>query len=102
MIRRWILLVACSLFALCVAACEPRSPETQEEGSGSAAGTPSTAEQADTVATAAEMARAIQANPGETEEILRDHNLTIDQFESLMYDIAADPNLSAQFEAAME
>lgn len=47
------------------------------------------------------VARAVEANPGRADEVLREHGLTTEQYEDLMYDIAADPDMSAEFEARM-
>ena len=46
---------------------------------------------------AAAMARAIRANPNNADQVLRDHNMTEEQFEALMYEIAADPMMTADF-----
>ncbi|HYE61122.1 MAG TPA: hypothetical protein VD997_03930 [Phycisphaerales bacterium] len=53
------------------------------------------------VAKAAEIAKAVDANPGRADEILREHGMTLEQYDDLMYDIAADPAMSAEFEARM-
>jgi len=51
---------------------------------------------------AAEIAQEIQASPDDAEEILEDHEMSIDDFEALMYEIAADPELSERYQALLE
>ena len=53
------------------------------------------------VALAAEIARAVEANPEAAEEILASHDVTLEQFEAMMYDISADPGMSKAYEAAL-
>jgi len=50
---------------------------------------------------AAAIAREIQADPEQTEAILEDHELSIEEFEALMYEVAGDPELSERYEAAV-
>ncbi len=52
------------------------------------------------VRVAAEIAAAIEARPDDAAGILASHGMTEDSFESLMYEIAADPALSAAYESA--
>jgi membrane-bound lytic murein transglycosylase B len=46
---------------------------------------------------AARIANAIEAAPTKTDSILAAHGLTADQLEQLMYGVAADTALSAEF-----
>ena len=48
---------------------------------------------------AAAIAKAIEANPDGSSEVLRQHGMTVQQFEDLMYEIAADPKMSAAYNA---
>lgn len=50
---------------------------------------------------AAEIAQEIRENPEETEAVLEDHDMTIEQFEALIYEVAADPELSERYEEAL-
>jgi hypothetical protein len=52
------------------------------------------------VTKAAAIADAIEANPDAIDEILAKHSMTADSFRDLMYDIAADAKMSADFERA--
>lgn len=47
------------------------------------------------------IAKEIRAKPDDAEKILGTHNMTADQWEALMYEIADDPALAAQYEAAL-
>lgn len=51
---------------------------------------------------AAVVAQKIKKNPKQAESILKEHDLTIEAFEKLMYDVAADPKLAEEFEAAQK
>ena len=53
------------------------------------------------VALAAEIARAVETNPDAADEILASHDVTLEQFEEMMYDISADPELTKAYEAAL-
>lgn len=53
------------------------------------------------VALAAEIARAVEANPDDADEILASHDVSIEQFEEMIYEISADPELSRAYEAAL-
>lgn len=54
------------------------------------------------VTLAATVAKEIQANPSKATETLQKHNLTQDQFENLLYDIASDPALSQKYQTALK
>jgi hypothetical protein len=75
-------------------------------GSGTSAGPSAapnsgavTAGQPSKVDKAASVARAIQASPDRADQILRDNGMTEQQFSDLMYEIAADPAMSAEYSA---
>ncbi|MBW2461096.1 MAG: hypothetical protein JRH11_05585 [Deltaproteobacteria bacterium] len=75
------LLLSCALSGACLAACGSESDDPVER--------------------AAAIARDIQADPANAEEVLEDHDITIDEFEELIYEIAADPEQSQRYEAAL-
>ena len=52
------------------------------------------------VTQAAEVARAIAQHPEASDSILTAHEMTRAHFDSLMYEIAMDPDLTAAFEEA--
>lgn len=64
--------------------------------------TPTTMNNDQKVTLAATVAKEIQANPSTATETLKKHNLTQDQFENLLYDIASDPALSQKYQAALK
>jgi hypothetical protein len=51
---------------------------------------------------AIEIARALQNAPEGPEAVLRSHDMTIEQFEAKMYEVAASPELSEAFMKAMD
>lgn len=51
---------------------------------------------------AATVAKEIQKNPSNATQTLKKHNLTQEQFENLLYEIAADTNLSQKYQAALK
>lgn len=55
----------------------------------------------DQVATAVAIARELAADPGDGEAILDRHGLTEEGFDQLMYEIAADPELTAAYQEAL-
>ncbi|MCB9743105.1 MAG: hypothetical protein H6741_32905 [Alphaproteobacteria bacterium] len=50
---------------------------------------------------AASVGKAAAKNPDGVEDALKAQGMSIDDYEALMYDIAADPELSAQYKKAM-
>lgn len=48
------------------------------------------------------IAKELRAKPDEAEAILKKHNLTEEQWEALMFEIAEDPALSEKFEAGLQ
>lgn len=77
------------------------SAEASPEPS-TAPGTEPSQEVAPQVATALSVRAALAERPDATEAVLAEHDLTIEGFEGLMMEIAADPALSAAYEAATE
>jgi len=85
-----LLVAALSLAAGCSGSgSEPESSSTGE------------AETDDQVTRAAEIMKAIEADPDAADEILQSHDMTVEQFEQVMYEISADPALSKAYEAAL-
>ena len=56
----------------------------------------------DPVSRAVEIAKAIEADPDSAEAVLERFGLTVEQYEELMYDISADPELTRAYQAALE
>lgn len=77
-----------------------RTPEPPVEITDSPAAMPSQYEMA-RVGHAVAMARAIQERPGEVDAILAEHEMTREEFETLLYDIAADPAMSRLYAEQM-
>jgi hypothetical protein len=74
-------------------------------GGGSAAPDPATAQpsaEPGIVERAVAIAREIEADPDSTEEILASHDLDLERFEAMLYEIGGDPELSKAYNAAME
>lgn len=61
-------------------------------GSGAAAGK---------VDKAVSIAKELRAQPDDAEKILERHGMSAEQWESLMYEIAGDPALAAEYEAGL-
>lgn len=103
---RWTLSV---LAALALAACsgEPGATESSRRPSGTVGAAAAPAPRALTdaeramVDKAAAVARAIEANPEGAGQVLQQHGLTQEQFEAMLYDIAADPDLTAVYTARL-
>lgn len=55
----------------------------------------------DKVEQAVAIAKEIRAKPDDAEKILGQHNMTADQWEALMYEIADDPALADKFDAGL-
>jgi hypothetical protein len=100
MLRRLWILLACVGVALLAWGCEPTDTGDQE-GAATATATGDEAE-GEMLARAITLATAAREAPDAVEEALGEHDATVEDFEALMFHIAADPELSAQFEAAME
>jgi len=99
MMRRTpIFLIA--VLALVLGCAGPTSE--QEAAPANTTAESATAEKAeDIVAKAAVIAKEIEADPGSAETILAGHDMTIDDFDQLMYEISADPDLSEAYAAAL-
>jgi hypothetical protein len=50
---------------------------------------------------AATISKAVQADPDHADDVLRRNGMTEDQFEALMYEVAADPEMSREYNARM-
>jgi len=48
------------------------------------------------------IAQQLKAKPDDAEKILSQHNMTADQWEALMYEIASDPAMAEKFEAGLK
>jgi hypothetical protein len=68
------------------------APESEESGS---------APLPEQVQKAVDIAKALEADPDRIESILEEAVMTADEYESLLYDIAADPELSRLYNEAM-
>jgi len=75
-----------------------RPAGAQGEGGGSA---PAAAGDQGMVDLAASIAREIEASPDQADAILQRHGKTRAEFEQLLYDIAADPELSRAYNQAL-
>lgn len=86
----------CGLFAAAIVALAGCA---SSGGSGAGAGTePARAgAQPSKVDTAAAIARAMKADPDRADEVLQRYGMTEQQFEDLMYEIAADPEMSEAY-----
>lgn len=89
-----LLLIGCCLIVAGCAAPEPEPPAQEEAVADVAAPN-------DVVQKAVEIAKAIEADPDATEQVLQDHGLTVEEFEQMMYEIGADPELTKAYEAAL-
>lgn len=56
----------------------------------------------DRVDQAVTVARELRARPADAEKVLSEHNLSAEQWEALMFEIADDPALAARYEAALQ
>ena len=100
-----------TLMAMLAAALLPAACGAYETEKAESAGTAGAVEQhaiapaadlSEKVRIAAAIATEIESQPDQAEEILARHDITADSFEQLMYEIAADPQLSKAYEAAVE
>lgn len=48
------------------------------------------------------IAKELRAKPDDAEKILGQHNMTVDQWEALMFEIADDPAMAEKFEAGLQ
>ena len=77
------------------------APETEESGSGEEAAAVESAPLPEQVQKAVDIAKGLEADPNRIEAILEEAVMTADEYESLLYDIAADPELSRLYNEAM-
>jgi hypothetical protein len=94
--RRWGLLLWIVL-ALALTGCAGETTDA-DRASGDSTTSVSTD---DLVTRAAEITKAMDADPAAVESILETHGVTPEEFEEMMYEIAADPALSEAYEAAL-
>lgn len=94
-----VFVMLCAALAGCGAEppAEPTPAETAAAGD-TAAPAP---EMADSVRTAVGIARELEADPEAAEAILERHGMTTEEFDEMMYDIAADPELARQYREAL-
>jgi hypothetical protein len=87
----WIVL------ALVLTGCAGETPDADRASSEST----TSVSNDDLVTRAAEITKAMNADPSAVERILETHGVTPEEFEEMMYEIAADPALSQAYEAAL-
>ena len=88
------------VLALAVAGCGDDDAAAVEGPAVEAAPAATTAAEDDPVASAVAISTALEADPENAEQVLASHDMSIEEFEQLMMDIAADPELSERYEAA--
>ncbi|MCO4748248.1 MAG: hypothetical protein KC912_25870 [Proteobacteria bacterium] len=88
-------LIRLTLLAL-VACGTPEAPTPPPEVAEAEAPTDNPASRAATIA------KAVREAPGEAEAILAKHGLTTTEFEALLYEVAADADLSKAYLKALE
>ena len=77
------------------------APAPEGDAVESPAATPEAVSLPEQVQKAVNIAQAIEADPDRIETILEEAVMTADEFEALLYDIAADPELSRLYNHAM-
>lgn len=89
---------------LLLAACDAPTPDpatTQDPATEQpTAAEPATPAASSKTEIAAAVANELQAPGADTDAVLARHDLTADTFEQLMFEIAADPELTAAYQAA--
>ena len=102
--RRDLALLMLAALLVPVAACAPQGEESAPPATPAASAAPggatdpaTGAEVPESVKKAAAIARAIQADPDSMDRILEDEGMTREDFEDLLYEIAADPVLSEAY-----
>lgn len=83
----------------CTGGEQPATPETPE--APQADKTPAAPAVDPRVEKASIVGKAVVENPDDIENALKAQSLSVEDYEALMYDIAADPELSAQYKKAM-
>lgn len=84
-----------ALLLVALAACARTEPPATDSAASSAA-----AATLDRGSRAAAISNAIAANPAAADSILKANNLTAEQFDRMLYDIALDSTQSAAYAAA--
>ena len=87
------------LLVALTAGCPAPAPE--ESGSGEDAAVADPAPLPEQVQKAVDVAKALEADPDRVAAILEEAVMTPDEYEALLYDIAADPELSRLYNEAM-
>lgn len=77
------------------------APEPEPVDTGEAAAATEAAPLPEQVQKAVDIAKAVEAAPDRVEAILEQAVMTADEYEALLYDIAADPELSRLYNEAM-
>lgn len=97
------LLTLGSLLALggCGASSDP-PPVTPDAAPATTKDGGATAEVEKDVAALIALAKAIRANPGDTDKLLSGAGMTVGQFEAAMFQIAKDPGKAEAFAAALQ
>ncbi len=97
--RTMAIVFASGLLVAVMAGCSAPAPEQTASGEQPAVTDP--VQLPEQVRKAVEIARAIEADPDRSEAILEEAVMTADEYEALLYDIAADPELSRLYNQAM-
>ena len=77
------------------------APAPEETDGGEAAAELEAAPLPEQVQKAVDIAKALEADPDRVEAILEEAVMTADEYEAMLYDIAADPELSRLYNQAM-
>ncbi len=77
------------------------APAPEENVAGEEAGVVDSAPLPEQVQKAVDIAKALEADPDRVAAILEEAVMTPDEYEALLYDIAADPELSRLYNEAM-
>jgi len=102
------LLAAAALFSMCACNSNQEEPTPAAPAEVAAPASPETAPATpapagdDKVLLAVNIAKEIADDPDHAAEILGRHGMTEKQFEAMLFDIAADPDLSRRYSAEME
>jgi|GEM_PF-6737474 len=92
---------AAMLLAL-LGGCESTGGSSGGSSSGTGSGGSTTISRGSSrVDTAVRIAQSVQANPDRADAVLREHGMTVEEYEDLMYEIAADPAMSEEFNSRM-
>ncbi len=101
--NRWTILLIAALATGCGGAEEPAAAETEapatEVAEAEASQPAATESAADPLI---ELAKAIRANPGNTEALLSEAGMTVEAFEAAMFELASDPEKARAFAQAVQ